>query len=48
MDMGYNTSTLALRVVRGDIKETWPSRFGGVSDETVKYGYGFCTSQTIE
>jgi hypothetical protein len=21
---------------------------GGVSDETVKYGYGFCTIRTIE
>jgi hypothetical protein len=21
---------------------------GGVSDDTVKYGYGFCASQTIE
>jgi hypothetical protein len=26
----------------GDINTgTWPSRLGGVSDETVKYGYGF-------
>jgi hypothetical protein len=33
----------------GDINMgTWPSRLGGVSDETVKYGYGFCATQTIE
>jgi hypothetical protein len=23
-------------------------QIGGVSDETVKYGYGFCATQTIE
>jgi hypothetical protein len=25
-----------------------PFQVGGVSDETVKYGYGFCVTRTIE
>jgi hypothetical protein len=27
---------------------TRPSRLGGVSNETVKYGYGFCATRTID
>jgi hypothetical protein len=35
---GYNWASLFL----GDINTgTWPSSLGGVSDETVKYGYRF-------
>jgi hypothetical protein len=30
----------------GDIN-TGALQVGGVSDETVKYGYGFCMTQTI-
>jgi hypothetical protein len=41
----YNWATLFL----GDInKGTWPSRLGRVPDETVKYGYGFSATWTIE
>jgi hypothetical protein len=64
---GSTTSTVALRVVRDDVKGTqcpgeWLShpvpggykyvnfalQVGRVSDETVKYGYGFCATRTIE
>jgi hypothetical protein len=27
---------------------TWPSKLGGVSDETVEYGYGFCVTRITE
>jgi hypothetical protein len=39
----YNWTTLFL----GDIN-TGTLQVGGVSDETVKYGYGFYATRTIE
>jgi hypothetical protein len=64
---GYNTSTVALRVVRSDVNGTQcPAvyldhhvpggyknrnlilKVGGVSDEAVKYRYGFSATRTIE
>jgi hypothetical protein len=42
---GYNWTTL----FPGDINTgTWPSRLGGVSNETVKYGHEFCGTWTRE
>jgi hypothetical protein len=53
-----DTSTVALRVVRGDKKRTQcpgvykygdlALQVGGVSDETVKYGREFCGTSVQE
>jgi hypothetical protein len=44
----YNWATLFLRVVRGYNYGSLALQVGGVSDETIKYGYGFCETRTIE